>query len=61
MFKLFRGSYFRVLVVGRENRENLDLAKISRYTVCKNLGVKEGEGVFSKGAYFRELTVIGVN
>ena len=29
----FRGSYFRVLVVGRENRENLDLAKISRYTV----------------------------
>ena len=30
---IFRGSYFRVLVVGRENRENLDLAKISRYTV----------------------------
>ena len=29
----FRGSYFRVLVVGRENRENLDLTKISRYTV----------------------------
>ena len=36
MFKfsrLFRGSYFRVLVVCRENRENLDLAKIFRYTV----------------------------
>ena len=33
MFKfsrLFRGSYFRVLVVGREN---FDLAKISRYTI----------------------------
>ena len=28
-----RGSYFRVLVVGRENRKNLDLAKFSRYTV----------------------------
>ena len=25
---VFRGSYFHVLVVGRENRENLDLAKI---------------------------------
>ena len=32
---LFRGSYFRVLVVGHENRENLDLVKISRYTVPK--------------------------
>ena len=30
---VFCGSYFRVLFVGRENRENLDLAKISRYTV----------------------------
>ena len=30
---VLHGSYFRVLVVGRENRENLDLAKISRYTV----------------------------
>ena len=29
----FTCSNFRVLVVGRENRENLDLAKISRYTV----------------------------
>ena len=29
----FRGSYFRVLVVGRAICENLDLAKISRYTV----------------------------
>ena len=29
----FRGFYFRVSVVGSENRENLDLAKISRYTV----------------------------
>ena len=29
----FRGFYFRVSVVGRENRENLDLAKIFRYTV----------------------------
>ena len=29
----FRGSYFRVLVVGCENRENLDLSKISHYTV----------------------------
>ena len=34
---LFRGSYFRVLVVGRENRENLDLTKISRYTAHKAL------------------------
>ena len=33
---VFRGSYFRVLVVGRENRENLDLAKISRYTVLSS-------------------------
>ena len=24
---VFRGPYFRVLVMGRENRENLDLAK----------------------------------
>ena len=30
---LFCGSYFRVLVVGHKNRENLDLVKISRYTV----------------------------
>ena len=29
----FRGFYFRVLVVGCENRENLDLVKISHYTV----------------------------
>ena len=28
--RLFHGSHFRILVVGRENRENLDLAKISR-------------------------------
>jgi len=33
----FRGFYFRVSVVGHENRENLDLAKISRYTVCENV------------------------
>ena len=37
VFKLpwffFRGSYFWVLVVGHENRENLDFAKISRYTI----------------------------
>ena len=26
-------------------------------TLCKNLGVKEGEGVCSKGVYFRELVV----
>ena len=25
--------------------------------LCKNFGVKEGEGVCSKGAYFRELMV----
>ena len=31
---VLRGSYFRVLVVGRENRKNLDLVKISRFTVC---------------------------
>ena len=30
---LFHGSYFCVLVVGRENRENVDLAKISCYMV----------------------------
>ena len=40
----FRGFYFCVSVVGRENRENLDLAKISRYKVyniniCKHLQV----------------------
>ena len=37
MFKfsqfLFCDSYFRVLVVGHKNCDNLDLAKISRYTV----------------------------
>ena len=33
--QLFRGSYFHVLVVGHENRENLDLAKISHYTVSQ--------------------------
>ena len=31
--RLFHGSYFHVLVVGCENRENLDLAKIFHYTV----------------------------
>ena len=31
---VFRGSYFHVLVVGRENHKNLDLTEISRYTVC---------------------------
>ena len=30
---LFHGSHFHVLVVGHENRKNLDLAKISHYTV----------------------------
>ena len=30
---VFRDSYFRILVVGRENRKNLDFAKISHYTV----------------------------
>ena len=40
----FRGFYFCVLVVGRENRENSDLAKISRYKVyniniCEHLQV----------------------
>ena len=30
---IFCGSYFRVLVVGCENCESLDLAKISCYTV----------------------------
>ena len=34
---LFRGSYFCVLVVGRENCENLDLVKISRYTILHNI------------------------
>ena len=38
---VFRGSYFRVLVVGRENRENLDLTKISRYTVLVNTHVSK--------------------
>ena len=38
LFKNFRGLnfcgfYFRVSVAGRENRENLDLTKISFYTV----------------------------
>ena len=32
---LFRGSYFHVLVMGHENRKNLDLAKISRYMVVR--------------------------
>ena len=39
---VFRGFYFRVLVVGRENcenHENLDLAKISRYTVYNEICV----------------------
>ena len=30
---VFHSSYFRILVVGRENRGNLDLVKISRHTV----------------------------
>ena len=33
---LFRGSYFHILIVGHKNCENLDLAKISRYTVWEN-------------------------
>ena len=32
--KISTSSYFRILVLGHENRENLDLAKISRYTVA---------------------------
>ena len=32
---VFCGSYFRILVEGRENHANLDLAKISRYAVIK--------------------------
>ena len=32
--RLFRGSYFRILVAGHVNHKNLDLAKISRYTVA---------------------------
>ena len=32
---VIRSSYFHVLVVGRQNRENLDLVKISRYTACQ--------------------------
>ena len=40
---LFCGSYFRVLVVVRDNHENLDLAKISRYTVISFLSLS---GVF---------------
>ena len=30
---VFRSSYFRVLVMGRESRKNLDLVKIPRYAV----------------------------
>ena len=37
-FRILRFVYFRVLVVGRENRENLDLAKISCYTVTSFFG-----------------------
>ena len=33
MVSYFRGSYFHVLAVGRENHEKLDLVKISRYMV----------------------------
>ena len=33
----FRGFYFRVLVVSRENHENLALSKISCYTVYKHV------------------------
>ena len=29
-----------------------------RKYLCKNLGVNEGEGVCSKGVYFRKLTVL---
>ena len=36
---VFHGSYFRVLVVGCKNRENLDLAKISRYTVLLHVAL----------------------
>ena len=51
---VFRGSYFCVLVVGCENRENLDLAKISRYmiflvgVVLPNPGVEYNVAVFSE-------------
>ena len=35
---VFRGSYFHVLAVGHENREDLDLAKI--YNSIRNLPVE---------------------
>ena len=46
---IFRNSYFRVLVMGRENRENLDLMKISRYTVSKLYATQQVAGKGLKG------------
>ena len=45
---VFRGSYFRVLVTVRENRENLDLAKIFRYTRVTSVS-----GIIASGIQIR--------
>ena len=49
---LFRGSYFRISVMGREYCENLDLAKISRYTVGSGV---VGSGVVGSGVMNGEI------
>ena len=46
---VFRDSYFHVLVVGRENREKLDLTKISCYTVLAGrCGSQIGGSLYSE-------------
>ena len=52
---VFRGLYFRVLVVGRKNRENLDLTKISRITVWEIGSKVGGECSFKGGRFFARL------
>ena len=43
----------------KHSQKTLDTGHLHREKyLCKNLEVKEGEGVCSKGAYFQELTVI---
>ena len=55
---VFRGSYFRVLVMGHENCENLDLVKIFCYTVLKLItGVEMCEHWFESLEQFCDCLV----
>ena len=35
-----------------------DIYTRKKYTYARNRGLKRGEGIYSKGVYFRELTVL---